>query len=61
MIIRNAAGFAAERSEAYIYLWRRFGSLPRGVEMALEGSEEGGTGLTARFVAWCEKEIESHL
>jgi retinol dehydrogenase 12 len=48
-----------EKSGAYVYPWGRFGSLPAGVEAALKGVSDGGTGIADKFVKWCSKETEA--
>jgi hypothetical protein len=51
----------AERSGAYVFPWGRFGSLPKGVEDAMRGEDEGGNGVAERFVEWCGKETEGFM
>ncbi|CAG8960188.1 hypothetical protein HYFRA_00010667 [Hymenoscyphus fraxineus] len=41
-----------DKSGSYVYPWGRFGSLPPGVDT------EPGMEVAARFVAWCDKQIE---
>lgn len=48
-------------SGSYVYPWGRFGHLPAGTELSLKDPSEGGTGLAAKFVLWCEKQAESHI
>ncbi|KAF2648230.1 NAD(P)-binding protein [Lophiostoma macrostomum CBS 122681] len=50
-----------DKSGSYIYPWGRFGKLPAATEASLKEPSEGGTGLAARFVAWCEKQTEPYL
>ncbi|KAK0618314.1 hypothetical protein B0T17DRAFT_656440 [Bombardia bombarda] len=44
-----------DKSGAYVIPWGRIGSLPAGVERAMEGE----TGVAARFLGWCERETEA--
>lgn len=50
-----------ELSGSYVYPWGRFGSLPAGVETSLKEPSSGGTGVAAKFVSWCEKQIEAYI
>ncbi|KAI9687056.1 MAG: hypothetical protein M1822_002466 [Bathelium mastoideum] len=49
-----------DRSGAYVYPWGRFGVLPAGIEISLKEPSEGGTGLAAKFVSWCERQTMSY-
>ena len=53
-----APDITPQRSGAYVYPWGRFGELPAGVEKSLKIEE--GTGVSAKFVAWCEKKTEDY-
>jgi retinol dehydrogenase 12 len=44
------------KSGAYVYPWGRFGSLPAGVENSLKKESEGGSGIAAKFVEWCDRQ-----
>lgn len=48
-----------DRSGAYIYPWGRFGSLPATVENAMKAEADGGSGVAAKFLGWCEKETRA--
>ncbi|KAH8647138.1 hypothetical protein BX600DRAFT_150936 [Xylariales sp. PMI_506] len=48
-----------DKSGAYVYPWGRFGPLPVGVEAAIKGESEGGTGIADRFLEWCKKQTEA--
>lgn len=50
-----------DKSGAYVYPWGRFGSVPDGVEASLKETSEGGTGVAAKFMSWCEAQTESFL
>jgi retinol dehydrogenase-12 len=46
-------------SGSYVYPWGRFGGLPAGIEASMKDVSDGGTGVAAKFVAWCEKQVET--
>lgn len=50
-----------DKSGAYVYPWGRLGSLPTGIENALKGESEGGTGTAAKFVGWCRNQTEAFM
>ncbi|KAI0380167.1 NAD(P)-binding protein [Hypomontagnella monticulosa] len=47
-----------DKSGAYVYPWGRFGDLPAGIEAGMKTESEGGTGLAAKFIEWCEKQTK---
>ncbi|KAJ4387334.1 short-chain alcohol dehydrogenase [Gnomoniopsis smithogilvyi] len=47
------------RSGAYVYPWGRFGNLPDGIEKAMRAESEGGTGVAAAFLGWCERQTRA--
>jgi len=50
-----------DNSGAYVYPWGRIGSLPPDVEASLKTTSNGGTGVAAKFVLWCESQIQSYI
>ncbi|KAL6722206.1 short-chain alcohol dehydrogenase [Lecanora helva] len=46
-----------ERSGAYILPWGKIGGFRTDIEAALKPSSEGGTGVAARFITWCDGQI----
>ncbi|KAI0162108.1 hypothetical protein GGR57DRAFT_453143 [Xylariaceae sp. FL1272] len=48
-------------SGAYVYPWGRLGPLPDGVEMALKTQAQGGPGVSAKFISWCERQTAAYL
>lgn len=56
------AGFSpqvtAKHNGAFAIPWGRFGKLPGHVAEALQSKTQGGTGTSARFWEWCEKETK---
>ncbi|KAL9083255.1 MAG: hypothetical protein Q9165_008608 [Trypethelium subeluteriae] len=50
-----------DKSGAYVFPWGRFGSLPAGVEESLRGKAEGGSGIAANFLAWCEQQTKAFV
>ncbi|KAI1451195.1 NAD(P)-binding protein [Annulohypoxylon moriforme] len=49
----------SEKSGAYVYPWGRFGNLPTEVERAMKSNSEGGTGVAAKFLEWCDKQTNA--
>ena len=50
-----------ERSGAYVLPWGRIGGFRADIEAALKAPSEGGTGVAAKFVSWCEKQTEDYV
>jgi retinol dehydrogenase-12 len=50
-----------DKSGAYVYPWGRLGSIPGSVESSLKETSEGGTGVAAQFVSWCEAQTDSYV
>ena len=50
-----------ERSGAYVLPWGRIGGFRSGLEAALKSPAEGGTGVAAKFVAWCKEQTTPFL
>jgi retinol dehydrogenase-12 len=50
-----------DKSGAYVYPWGRLGPLPTGIENSLRPESEGGSGVAAKFVAWCDEQTRAYL
>lgn len=48
-----------DKSGAYVFPWGRFGALPKGIENSIKGEDEGGKGIAAKFVQWCNRQTET--
>ncbi|KAI9150073.1 Short-chain dehydrogenase/reductase [Paramyrothecium foliicola] len=49
------------KTGAYVYPWGRFGPLPVGIEDSLKTESEGGSGVSAKFLAWCDEQTKVYL
>ncbi|KAK7416980.1 short-chain alcohol dehydrogenase [Neonectria punicea] len=50
-----------EKNGTYIIPWGRFGCLPEDFKTGLKKADQGGTGTSARFVDWCERETKAYM
>lgn len=50
-----------EKNGAFIIPWGRFGCLPDDIKDAMKDKSEGGTGISRKFISWCERETESFV
>ncbi|KAF1818112.1 NAD(P)-binding protein [Dissoconium aciculare CBS 342.82] len=50
-----------EKSGSYIWPWGRVGGLRPDVEKSVKSEAEGGTGLSAKFLQWVEKETKAFV
>lgn len=46
----------AEHNGGFIIPWGRWGPVPCDISAGMKPEKEGGTGLSARLWAWCERE-----
>lgn len=45
-----------EQNGAFIIPWGRFGRLPEDIKAAMKSEDDGGTGISCKFISWCERE-----
>lgn len=50
-----------EHNGAHITAWGRMSKLPDELVMATKSKSEGGTGNAARFLAYCNKEVQPYV
>ncbi|KAM5341670.1 hypothetical protein ACJ41O_014701 [Fusarium nematophilum] len=50
----------AEKNGSLIIPWGRFGCIPDDIKDSLKNKEQGGTGLSAAFADWCERETQQY-
>jgi len=50
-----------DKSGAYVWPWGRLGGVRSDIEAATKTEAEGGTGMSKKFVAWCEKEVAAFM
>ena len=47
------------RTKDFIMPWGRFAGMPDDIEVGMRSKEDGGNGLLAKFVEYCDKETKA--
>lgn len=49
-----------EKSGSFVQPWGRLGEYRQDLAKAMKSTEEGGLGLSAKFIAWCKRSTEPY-